>query len=187
MAENETFQESEHLKKAQAKLDDELTLLTVYQHPFGLIIIYLITFVGLVGAFILLSLLLPEDIKNNQSAYSVFSGVIIVVILLVGLLLLGITYVYKSTKLIVTNKAIQQILQRALLQRKTMRFSLADIEDVTSGQKGVFAIMFNYGTLTIETAGQLPNPTFNNCPNPNKVAEIILQAKDDLEHGDNTP
>lgn len=187
MEDNDTIQETEHLIKSQAKLSDEQVLITAYQHPFGLILIYLITFVGLIGAFILLSLLLPEDIKNSQSAYSVFSGAIIVVIILVGLLLLGITYVYKSTKLIVTNKAIQQVLQRALLQRKTMRFSLADIEDVTSGQKGVFAIMFNYGTLTIETAGQLPNPTFNNCPNPNKVAEIILQAKDDLEHGDNTP
>lgn len=185
MAANDTFQESEYLKKSQAKLDGEQTLLTVYQHPFGLIIIYLITIVGLVGAFALLSLLLPEDIKNSQSAYSVFSGVVIIVILLIGLLLLAITYVYKSTKLIVTNKGIQQVLQRALLQRKTMRFSLADIEDVTSGQKGIFAVMFNYGTLTIETAGQLPNPTFNNCPNPNKVAEIILQAKDDLER-DNT-
>jgi len=187
MEDNDTLQESEHLKKAQAKMDDEHVLLTAYQHPFGLILIYLITIVGLIGAFILLGWFLPEDIKNSQSAYSVFSGVVILAIILVGLLLIAITYVYKSTKLVLTNKAIQQVLQRALLQRKTMRFSLADIEDVTSGQKGIFAIMFNYGTLNIETAGQLPNPTFNNCPNPNKVAEIILQAKDDLEHGDNTP
>jgi len=60
MADDDIIQESEYLKKSQAKLIGEQTLLTVYQHPFGLIIIYLITFTGLIGAFILLSLLLKS-------------------------------------------------------------------------------------------------------------------------------
>ena len=184
---NNTIQESEYLKQSQAKLVGEQTLLTVYQHPLGLVVIYLITMIGLIGAFILISILLPYDIKNSQSSYSLFSGGVIIAIILIGLLLLAITYVYKSTKLVVTNKGIQQVLQRALLQHKVMRFSLADIEDVTIGQKGVFAMMFNYCTLNIQTAGELPNPTFSNCPDPNKVAEIILQAKDNLERGTRTP
>jgi cell division protein FtsL len=187
MPNNETLQESEYLKASEAKISGEQTLCTAYQHLFGLVKIYFFTIIGLLGAFILIGLLLPESIKTSESAYSLFSAAILVVIILICLLLLAITYVYRTTKLIVTNKGIHQVLQKALLQRKTMRFSLADIEDVATSQKGIFAIAFNYGTLTIQTAGELPNPQFNYCPNPNRVCEIILQAKDDLEHGNGTP
>jgi multidrug transporter EmrE-like cation transporter len=180
------YQESEQLSPAGEKLAGEQTLCTIYQHPFGLIIIYIFTFIGLAGAFVLLSLLLPSDIKNSQSAYSLFSGIVILIIIIIGLLLLAVTYVYRMTKLIVTNKGIHQVLQKGLLQCKVMRFSLADIEDVTSDKKGIFANAFNYGILTIETAGELVNPTFNYCPNPNRVSEIILQAKDTLEFSNGT-
>ena len=39
---------------------------------------------------------------------------------------------------------------------------------------------FNFGCVKIETAGEQANFIFNFCPNPNGVAKIILDAKDDF-------
>ena len=56
--------------------------------------------------------------------------------------------------------------------------SLEDIEDVFSEQKGVFANIFGYGELQIETAGESVDIIFGLCPNPHRVTDIILGAKD---------
>jgi hypothetical protein len=37
--------------------------------------------------------------------------------------------------------------------------------------------IFNYGTLTVETAGEMRNFVFPYCPNPNKYADQILDAR----------
>ena len=66
------------------------------------------------------------------------------------------------------------------LARKVSQLSLANVEDVTSEQKGIFSNLFSYGVLNIETAGEQTNFYFNYCPNPHRVAKIILHAKDDF-------
>jgi hypothetical protein len=67
-----------------------------------------------------------------------------------------------------------------MLIRKVSQLSLANVEDVTSEQRGIFSNMFNYGVLNIETAGEQANFNFGYCPNPHRIAKIILDAKDDF-------
>jgi hypothetical protein len=99
---------------------------------------------------------------------------------MVGALLVMATIVYRQSKLTVTDRNIVQVVQKGLMIRKVSQLSLANIEDVTSEQRGIFANMFNYGVLVIETAGEQANFNFNFCPNPHRVAKIILDAKDDF-------
>jgi hypothetical protein len=42
------------------------------------------------------------------------------------------------------------------------------------------ATIFGFGTLNIETAGELPNFVFTYCPNPNLIAKELIDAKIEL-------
>ena len=44
-------------------------------------------------------------------------------------------------------------------------------------RKGFFSTMFDYGTLTIETAGAVDNFVLTYCPHPDHYAKEILEAR----------
>ena len=90
------------------------------------------------------------------------------------------TFVYRQSRLTVTNTSIIQVIQGGLFTRKISQISLANVEDVTSEQNGVFANIFSFGTVKVETAGEQVNFIFNYSPQPARVAKIILQAKADF-------
>jgi membrane protein YdbS with pleckstrin-like domain len=182
MSAESNYQETDYLKVKEAATPSEQVLCTFHQHLFGLIVIYFFTILCLAASFGLLAWLKPESIKQSQQAYELVTVFVLISTVVVISILIAATYVYRSTKITITNRSIEQILQKGLLFRKVMRYDLVDIEDVTSEQKGLFATTFNFGTLTIETAGETVNPTFSFCPNPNRVCKIILDAKSLLEN-----
>jgi len=57
----------------------------------------------------------------------------------------------QSTELAVTNKRL--IYKRGLLSRRIDEFSIRQIEGVSVGQEGLFARLFNYGTVYVRGAG----------------------------------
>lgn len=175
-----SLRESSFFKTIESVSPDEHVMAVAYQHPFGIIFIYAATLICLAFALISTSLLLPELVGNSDRAYALLTIVSIVIAILVGVLLLLATVVYRQSKLTVTDRNVVQVLQKGLMIRKVSQLSLANVEDVTSEQKGIFATMFDYGTLKIETAGEQANFTFNYCPNPHRMAKIILDSKDDF-------
>jgi len=48
---------------------------------------------------------------------------------------------------------------------------------VTSEKNGLLATIFNYGTLHIETSGELRNFAFTYCPDPERYAREVLEAR----------
>src|SRR5205085_12316471 len=101
-----------------------------------------------------------------------------VVIALTSLMVFVAIYVYTQCRILVTNKNLVQILQKTLFNRKVSRLSMSNVEDVNAEQRGILATIFNYGTLTVQTAGEMDNFIFTLCPNPNKYAEQILEARE---------
>lgn len=174
------FRETNFFKTIESISPDEHVMVVVYQHPFGIIFIYLATLFCLALALISTSLLLPDFTDNSDKMYALLSIVSIGISILVGVILMVATVVYRQSKLTVTDRNIVQVLQKGLLIRKVSQLSLANVEDVTSEQRGIFASMFNFGTLKIETAGEQANFIFSFCPNPHRVAKIILDSKDDF-------
>lgn len=158
----------------------ERVLCIIYQHPIGIIIIYLLAIAGLVAGFIILSLLMSSVMQDNQNAYSLLALSSIIIAFIVGIFMVVATVIYKRNKLTVTERSVVQVLQTALLLKKVSQISLANIEDVSVEQKGVLANMFDFGTLTIETAGEQANFIFTYCQSPSRVAKIILDAKDEF-------
>ena len=175
-----SFFESNYFKTIETVGPDEHVMCVVYQHPFGIIFIYFATLVCLLFALIGITALLPSLFSQNSDMYTIVSLFSVVAVIAVGVLLAMATVVYRQSKLTVTDRNIVQVVQKGILIRKVSQLSLANVEDVSSEQKGFFASIFNYGTLVVETAGEQANFNFNFCPNPHRVAKIVLEAKDDF-------
>lgn len=173
-----SLQESQHLKTAEAIQPGERILCVVMQHPFGIIFIDIITIICLLFSLVAIIMLLPDMVaRSSDKIYFIMALLIVTIVSVVGLILLVSTAVYRRTKLTITDRNIIQILQSGIFVQKISQISLANVEDVTSEQKGIFPGMFNFGVLQIETAGEQHNFSFPFCPNPHRVAKIILDAK----------
>ncbi len=155
---------------------DEQTVLIVRKHFFGILQLYIMSGIGIGIGFILVSLLLVEGV--SASVLTVVGGAALFVIGLAVLILLVATWIYFENKLVITNKNITQVLQRGIFHRQVSQLSMANVEDVTSDQKGFFATLFHYGTLKIETAGEQANFHFTYTPNSGAVAKQVLEARE---------
>lgn len=154
-------------------------LVTVVQrHPIGLVGIYTEMLTGIVGVMVLaiVGMFVLSTHLSGAAKGLIAAGGVLVVGFMIALLLIS-SYVYRRSKLLVTDKSVVQILQHALFNRKISRLSMSNVEDVNVEQKGLLQSLFNYGTLTIQTAGSEDNFVFTMCPTPDKHAERILEAR----------
>lgn len=76
---------------------------------------------------------------------------------------------------IVTNQRIVDIDFVHLLFKQFSEAKLNKIQDLTYSSGGIFATIFNYGNVLVETAGEMPNIEFEAVPNPEKIVETISQ------------
>lgn len=152
----------------------------IHRHPVGLILLYfqfiLATFLGfgLIG-YLLKQFFSGETLTRYSIALSLVS---IFILALIALLLLLVTFIYGQNKIILSDLNVTQISQRGIFNRQVSELSLANVEDVTSEQKGIFPTIFNYGVLRIETAGEQNNFHFIYCPKPSYYGKIVLDARD---------
>lgn len=86
--------------------------------------------------------------------------------------------------LVITNDRLVDINQNGLLARTIAEFDLYQIQDVTSEVDGLFPSIFNYGNLTIQTAGAIPKAIIKNIPDPHRLRQVILDlaAEDKKYH-----
>jgi hypothetical protein len=150
---------------------DEELIAEIRKHPIGLFIIY---FTGFFVAFIVLgatlvsSRFLDRDILETGTDLTKFRPFIAIAgLLLAGfsvLLTLVAAYLYKSNVILVSSEKIAQILNPSIFNRKISQLSIGDVQDATVSQKGLLARLFNYGTITIETAGEQQNLNFTFTP-----------------------
>lgn len=80
--------------------------------------------------------------------------------------------------LILTNKRIIEIEQKALFSREISTFRLDRIQDVTVEVSGIIATFLNFGDIHIQTAGEVPEITVRGIPHPHNMREIVSQAQD---------
>ncbi len=74
---------------------------------------------------------------------------------------------------IVTNERIVDIDFYYLLYKHFAEAELNKIQDISYTSQGIFAAIFNYGDVTIETAGEAPHLVFEMVPYPEHVVETI--------------
>jgi uncharacterized membrane protein YdbT with pleckstrin-like domain len=156
----------------------EHVLTVVRRSAVGLLGIYLVATAAILAIVGLVIALSPDTFNTDSVNISAaLSGIIIVGATLLVLILFTATYIYKQSRLLVTDKSLVQIMQKTLFNKKVSRLSMSNVEDVSEEQRGFLASFFNYGTLTVQTAGTEDNFVFSLCPNPAKLADRIIEAR----------
>jgi uncharacterized membrane protein YdbT with pleckstrin-like domain len=157
---------------------DEHLVTIVHRSIIGIIFIYLEAFAAVAALLALFFLAFPDIFSglSSQSSMLVAAGAVFALALLFFILFIA-TYIYRQSELLVTDRNLVQIMQKGLFVRKVSRLSISNVEDVSAEQKGFLPTFFNYGTLIVQTAGEMENFVFPYCPNPNTYADRILDAR----------
>src|SRR3990167_9965110 len=153
--------------------ENEVLICEIRKHGFGLFVIY---FIGTIVTFALLAatIALTALSKGDPLGVGIETSKTQPIIVLVGGLLVVLTatmtaiaaYLYTRDVVLVTSEKISQFLHRTIFDRKISQLSIGDVQDVTVSQIGLFARLFNCGTMVIETAGEQQNYTFIYTPLP---------------------
>lgn len=74
---------------------------------------------------------------------------------------------------IVTNERLVDIDFLYLLYKRFSEAELVKIQDISFTSGGLLATIFDFGSVSIETAGEAPNLIFEKVPHPEQVVETI--------------
>lgn len=81
---------------------------------------------------------------------------------------------------IVTNERVIDVDFQYLLFKRFSQAELERIQDISYTMGGIFATIFHYGNVYIQTAGEMPNLEFLAVPRPDKVVEKVRSLMEDL-------
>jgi len=82
---------------------------------------------------------------------------------------------------IVTSERIIDVHQRGLFSRELLTAELERVQDVTVDTEGLFQTLFDYGALTIHTAGEGSNFIITAAAHPSIAREKIMAEHDRCE------
>lgn len=159
--------------------DDEELLMEVRKHPFGLFVLIatgvFIAFVIFIVAVVLASsgFLSDAGFDGGRPFIALFG--FILAVLAIAMTAIN-AQLYRSNVVYITDEKIAQVLYVNLFHRKVSQLNMGDVQDVTITQQGLFANVFHYGTLVVETAGEQQNYTFTFVPHPHTTAKTIITA-----------
>lgn len=160
---------------------DEEVILVVRKHW---IVLFLPFLIG--TAVYLLSLLmvfaLPSYVPSLFTGFAYNITVpIISLIFLYNTLFLYIKWLMHYLHVgIITNEHLVDIGQKNLFARKISQLGLENIQDVSASQMGMLQTFYNYGDVTIQTAGEMPNFTLEKAPNPYDLEQKIMELKEEF-------
>lgn len=91
---------------------------------------------------------------------------------------------------IVTSKRIIDVDQKGLFNRQTEQMPISNIQDVAFKQSGLASILFNFGDVIVQSAGNTLENTgvnekldagfvFNNVPSPSEITALISNLYND--------
>lgn len=160
--------------------DQEELVLEIRKHSFGAVLIVLVGLFIILFFFaiaILLSISFRNGLVGSTGSYSgalIGGAVILSGFAVFGILLSVIVFI--NDVIFVTNEKIAQVLYKNIISRKVSQLNIGDVQDVTVNQNNIFARIFNYGTLVIETAGEQNNYIFSYVPRPASASNLIIEA-----------
>jgi len=160
--------------------EGEEILADIHRHPFGIVSVYITSFIAFAAACGVILLLVPKLLGSNSS-YSTSNIAVGLIVVVLAFMLIGLTImtiVYWQNRWVLTSDSLTQITQNGLFNRQTSQLSLGNLEDVTAEQRGIIPSLFNFGTLRVETAGEHSKFFFLYCPDPNLYARKILMARE---------
>ena len=164
-------------------LDDKETIIKeVSRHWIDLVPVIISSVVSLVVAIAMTYLSIRYADQLSFVPTGIFPIISLVFVLLsVSILTVGY-YIYRQNKLIITDMHLIQVVQRGLFSRSVSQLSMARVQDVSAVRTGFFATMLDYGTIEVETAGEVDNFVFNVAPHPHLLADQCLVVQEKYSH-----
>ncbi len=162
-------------KKIPNKQKDENMVLFLRRHPLVIVghwLFYLLLALFPIGLYYFFNYTYPQ-LLTNQIIYPFLLLLFSLYYLYIFLFFYHAFLDYNLDVWIVTNKRIINVEQKGLFNRIISEHEIEKIQDVTAKQKGVFATLFNYGDVLIQTAAEVPMFIFRQIANPFEIAKTI--------------
>jgi len=151
----------------------ENIILIVRQHP-AVYIPQMLFVVGLlVFSFIFSSVLRNLGLEGIQEV-ALSSGAFVFFIAMAITVAFDTFVRWFYTVNIITDQRIVDVDFINVLKHEYSEAQLEKIEDVTHNVSGLLGTIFDYGTVTIQTAGAQPEFQFNNVPRPRDVQDTLF-------------
>ena len=156
----------------------------VYQatrHPIGVLAIFAMGGIAALLIIVVYTFLVSDPAFFSsigmRSANVTAVGSLVAVLLLA--LIAGISflsaYIYKKSRLILTNQKVVFIQYHSLIAREVSQLNIGEVEDVNVSQPTLLDRIFKTGKITIETAGEQNNYVLTQVENPYEFAKLTIQ------------
>lgn len=95
---------------------------------------------------------------------------------------------YYLNEWIITTHRIVEINQHGFFNREVSSLLLNRVQDVRTDVDGIFATLFHYGTLTIQSAGASNHFQMHGIPNPQEQRDLVMKEITEVhKRGHTTP
>lgn len=167
----------------------EYVIAEVRRHPIGLLSIWIITALLVVGCLALIPFY-GTNIDAIASAFMLKANALptaaditlplIALAVLFGFGGLLAVYVYNGNLFYLTNESIIQYIQTSIFATQQQQINLVNIDDVSNQQRGILEQVLNYGTLHVTTEGDGHSSyTFPFVASPQNVTRLVNDAMEE--------
>lgn len=168
----------------------EFIIAAVRRHPIGVVQIWLVVASLIIAFGALFGMLFLGEAADSMSLFgdgdAFMNGAALGLFALFALILLGgfaATYIYNNNRFYLTNESVIQEIQTTLFNRHEQTVSLANIEDASFRQAGVFQTILNYGTIRLSTEGDETTYRFSYVANPKRHIATLNNAVEAFKNG----
>ncbi|MBU0732160.1 PH domain-containing protein [Patescibacteria group bacterium] len=126
------------------------------------------------GVLSIVLILLPFFFLYPLFSYRLWGILAFMLFLTLGIII-GIRafFLYNNNIFIVTDKRILGCIQQGLFHKAVKETDFDNIAEISYNKKGLFATIFNYGDIKIQTKNEGINYRIRRVKNPDKVREEI--------------
>ena len=162
----------------------EQEIFSIKRHPIGILFTYIVAGFSLLVLAVIIFAVAPALLPERKDEIIRLGAGLFLIVLMITLVLVVVShYVYWGNRWVLTSDSLTQISQTGLFNKESSQLSRANLEDITAQTNGILARVFNYGVLRAQTAGERSKFFFIYCPDPEKYAQEILNAREQFEQG----
>ncbi len=161
----------------------EYVIRDVKRHPIGIIGPIMGGGVTVLLLAIVLAIYPVDPGKYNLPGFGLAALVFGSVMILIGLGVLMLVWVYLQNRFYLTNESVIQNIQESLFSRREQTINLANIEDASYSKHGIFQTFFDYGMIRLSTEGEETTYRMTYVSHPKQEIDALTNAVEAFKNG----
>lgn len=167
--------------------ENEYVVTSVERHVIGLAVPILLGLVLItLSIFALLNSNVIVKTLGQTGNYTDSLNITFPIMIFIAMIVLAVyiaCHVFMKNKLFLTNESVIQEIQSSLFSRREQTVSLANIEDSSYTQIGIFQQIFNYGSIRLSTVGDENTYSLTYVSNPGQQIDILNNTVEAFKNG----